>query len=803
MCADPPVKVVPAKHGGYSRASIAAKTVAGAFAKGPSANLFSAGDSDAGEVVAKSSGAGGAGDAPSASPDKSAASAGAAKKAVSQDARPVQRVAQERDRNVRERRDRSARAAEESFPGEPTIRYLSADDSNSAASPAVVRALIRAGKYVPPDVVRTYEFLNWADFDYPASKPDELAVLAELRPAEKPGEYSLQVAVRSEDRPLAKMRPIHATLLLDVSGSMAGRPWELAQQFVLEFAQRLRPGDRLSLVTTSRTSTALLQGHLVGAQTATLVRELLQACTPSDITNLDKGLAQAYALADQNFDAGAINRVILVSDGATNAGRLSKTLIAARAKDADRQGIYLAGVGVGAGFDDSLMNAVTDAGRGAYLFVDSEKEIARALDPRRFVGTFDVAARDVRLKLVLPPHWKVREFHGEQMSAVASEVVPQYLGPNDQMLYHLKVATDLPPDQAARSVFDFEATFGVPGGGDRSSSRSTAVADMLASQRGIAKADALVRWAEALKQMRFPLEANRAENLRKLDAAESEIQRVTRQQPDPDLSEVMDLLAVYRGTLRDGEASTRACDRDSRAPSTVLGIDPSLVYATTIRGDNPKRAVAELTQLGSSTRLRPQEGHRFLVISTGPVGNSSPNGSGELSSRMCADPAPKYSGQRRLGGGSGGVYDVHQVVLQLRAPADARSFSFDFNFFSAEYPEYVHQDFNDTFYAILQAASTNGGATTNIAFDPNRRSIEVDNNYFQNKFHPIPNAGTGFGADGSTGWLRTSWPIQPGEEFILTFSVHDEGDAIYDSLVVLDNFAFHTYAAVGSTDPLN
>jgi len=74
-----------------------------------------------------------------------------------------------------------------------------------------------------------------------------------------------------------------------------------------------------------------------------------------------------------------------------------------------------------------------------------------------------------------------------------------------------------------------------------------------------------------------------------------------------------------------------------------------------------------------------------------------------------------------------------------------------FNFFSAEYPDFINQNFNDSFYAILEAQSTNGGRPTNISFDPDQNPIEVDNNYFQRRFHPIPNTGTGFDQNGSTG----------------------------------------------------
>ena len=40
-----------------------------------------------------------------------------------------------------------------------------------------------------------------------------------------------------------------------------------------------------------------------------------------------------------------------------------------------------------------------------------------------------------------------------------------------------------------------------------------------------------------------------------------------------------------------------------------------------------------------------------------------------------------------------------------------------------------------------------------------------------------------------TGWLTTTVPLSElDEDFKLTFSIHDEGDGIYDSVVLIDNF---------------
>ena len=174
-----------------------------------------------------------------------------------------------------------------------------------------------------------------------------------------------------------------------------------------------------------------------------------------------------------------------------------------------------------------------------------------------------------------------------------------------------------------------------------------------------------------------------------------------------------------------------------------------------------------------------------------------------MSENVYDDPTPRYMGWRAADSQAQPAFDLHQVILELEAPINAKSIAFDFNFFSAEYPDYINQSFNDTFYAILRAESTNCGEPTSIAFDSDGSSIEVDSNYFQKPYHPIPNTGTGFDYHGSTGWLRTSWPIRGGERFTITFSVHDEGDAIYDSLVLIDNFRFLEHEATGTTDPLN
>jgi hypothetical protein len=216
----------------------------------------------------------------------------------------------------------------------------------------------------------------------------------------------------------------------------------------------------------------------------------------------------------------------------------------------------------------------------------------------------------------------------------------------------------------------------------------------------------------------------------------------------------------------------------------------------------------------SSTDGWPQDNCNFLIMSSGLVKNPDPQ-SGELMDLGiwgAPDPAPVPDGAE--------VNDLTQFELQLRVPGNAKGFSFDFIFFSVEYPEFVCSVFNDTFYAlVIDDPGLNGGARTNISYDQEGNEITVNNGFFEyppywsleitGTQYEIPEAWQpGCNDDPSigctapnpcpsykgstTGWLRTTAPATPGADITLIFSIHDEGDSILDSAVIVDNFRWQT-----------
>lgn len=167
------------------------------------------------------------------------------------------------------------------------------------------------------------------------------------------------------------------------------------------------------------------------------------------------------------------------------------------------------------------------------------------------------------------------------------------------------------------------------------------------------------------------------------------------------------------------------------------------------------------------------------------------------------------------------INDPTIFTLTIKAPTNAKGFAFRFNFFTAEYPEFVGSPFNDMFMAVLDSQSYQG----NVCFDNDGNPVTVNSSFLnictnENICSGINNAllnyhscglggkntlnGTGYdltpvGHDsknygdamgGATGWLRTTAPVTPGETFTLKFVIFDGGtnDFQYDSAVLLDDF---------------
>lgn len=388
----------------------------------------------------------------------------------------------------------------------PVELFLSPDDSNSMSSPVQVRdAVLNDWASVSSVPVRTWEFLNYYRFDYPPAAPGELVVTPSLYRDESmdEGQYVLQIGVSSESVAAADRAPMNVTLVLDTSGSMSGHPIEMLKASCRAIASSLRSGDIVSMVTWDTSNNVVLSGHAVsGSDDATLLQRIA-SIEAAGGTDLHGGLTAGYELASQSFSADRINRIVLISDGGANTGVTDIDIIAEHAGGNGEDGIYMVGVGVGTAetYEDTLMDDVTDAGKGASVFVNNAAEAERIFGTD-FVNAMAVSARDVQVRLDLPPGFEILRFSGEEFSANPEEVEPQHISPNDAMVFHQKIGTcapDLVDDTTTLTVtvrYKDAITFE-----EREVAVEVAFAELLATvDPRLLEGAAVFEYAEALKQ---------------------------------------------------------------------------------------------------------------------------------------------------------------------------------------------------------------------------------------------------------------------------------------------------------------
>jgi Ca-activated chloride channel family protein len=380
----------------------------------------------------------------------------------------------------------------------PLELFLSADDSNSMASPVIARRFIRERGMAPPaSILRTYEFLNYYNVPYGNPAAGTLGVDAQLR-VNAAGEFELQVGVQAPPREVR--RPMTLTFVLDTSGSMAGVPLDLLKEAVRAAASQLQAGDVVSLVTWNTANTVALAGRVVEGPNDPALLEAVGRVQADGGTDLHGGLVAGYQLAEQHDGPGRVNRIILISDGAANVGVTDEALIAQKSDSENKEGIYLVGVGVGEGVNDTLMDAVTDAGNGAYVYLDGKDEAWRMFG-ERFSESVEVAARNVQVRARLPWYLSMRRFFGEEYSTEPFRVKPQHLAPGDAMV----ISQVLAPCQGA-PVADADAVEVVADWVEpltyvkKTATFTSTVGELKAGTRAeIARGKAIVAYAEWLK----------------------------------------------------------------------------------------------------------------------------------------------------------------------------------------------------------------------------------------------------------------------------------------------------------------
>ena len=212
---------------------------------------------------------------------------------------------------------------------------------------------------------------------------------------------NLSVVTPRISRDIMRM-PTDTIIVLDRSGSMAeDNKWAFATQAVHSLLDRLTPSDRIALITFD--TGARVQSRLIPASETNIrrFRNIINSLHPGDSTNMGDALLRAEGMSASARVSERRRRVILLSDGHANVGIVHPGELAAMARRIADSGSVFSTVGMGLGFNETLMASLADHGMGSFSYLEHLESLgtilAQELDDSR-----DIYADGSEIRLVLP-----------------------------------------------------------------------------------------------------------------------------------------------------------------------------------------------------------------------------------------------------------------------------------------------------------------------------------------------------------------------------------------------------------------
>jgi Ca-activated chloride channel family protein len=236
---------------------------------------------------------------------------------------------------------------------------------------------------------------------------------------------------------------------------MSGEKLEYVKQAAAFVVDRLEESDRCALVAYDD------QVHLVSSSIKMTganrneMKRFIRDIRIGGTTNLSGGWLQGCHEVAEAAEETTINRSLLLTDGLANVGITDLEELAMHARELATRGVTTSTFGVGLGFNEHLLEAMSNQGRGNFYFIETPMQI-----PDIFLREFNelaaITASNVEIELEIPAQVNVELLGGwanEKKDGKFRIFAGNLYSGQTQEIY-LKVLT---PPAAEKSDLDFSA----------------------------------------------------------------------------------------------------------------------------------------------------------------------------------------------------------------------------------------------------------------------------------------------------------------------------------------------------------
>lgn len=179
--------------------------------------------------------------------------------------------------------------------------------------------------------------------------------------------------------------PLNLCLILDHSGSMSGKPLETVKQAAIELVDRLKPGDRISIIAFDHRAKVLIPNQDI--KDLENIKHKINSLRTSGGTAIDEGLK----LGIEELGKGKSERIsqaFLLTDGENEHGDNNRCL--KLAKLAASYNLTINTLGFGEDWNSDVLEEIADAAGGSLAYIEYPEqaldEFSRLFNKMQSVG---------------------------------------------------------------------------------------------------------------------------------------------------------------------------------------------------------------------------------------------------------------------------------------------------------------------------------------------------------------------------------------------------------------------------------
>jgi len=276
-----------------------------------------------------------------------------------------------------------------------------------------------------------------------------------LGPGSK-GETYLFATVAGADEKATAAPPVNLAIVVDKSGSMRGQRIANALSAARGAVERLRDGDMVSVVAFDTRADVVVSPTRISDTSRTQIERDISAIRLGGDTCISCGLeAASRELNRAGLSGDHVNRIVLLSDGATNHGVTDMPglrTIASRMRD---NGLTISTIGVDVDFDEKVMGALAQEGNGKHYFVKDPSKLADIF-AEEFDSVLSSIASSADMIVELEPGVEVAEVFDRSFRREGNKITIPFgafsAKQEKTALIRLRVPTDHPGDQKVAHV---------------------------------------------------------------------------------------------------------------------------------------------------------------------------------------------------------------------------------------------------------------------------------------------------------------------------------------------------------------